>query len=166
MRLCPTRAYQQALGLGEGRRLALLGKLSNNLLWHWTVAPGVLTEDHSQRWLDVNDLDASVVVGEQINPSSPGLPQNIRGIDGKRPTRPQVLPASLSSGLDHFALIIGRFNVEFASKFIQRNDGKVGAICRQPGVRAAAGQTRHRSHGATIALEWHVMQVPSLLPVE
>ena len=53
-----------------------------------SVTPGVLAEDDLQRRLDVNDLDAGVVVGEQINPSSSGLTQDVGGIESEGTTRP------------------------------------------------------------------------------
>ena len=61
MRLRPTRAYQQAVGLGEGRRLALLGKLSNDFLWHQGEAVG--------RWAFLCALALVYQVETTINPT-------------------------------------------------------------------------------------------------
>lgn len=35
-------ADEQAMGLGEGRRLDFVGKFSDDSLWHWAVTVGVL----------------------------------------------------------------------------------------------------------------------------
>jgi hypothetical protein len=47
------------------------------------VTPGILAQDDIQQRLDVNDLDAGIVVGELINPSGPGLTQDTGRIQGE-----------------------------------------------------------------------------------
>ena len=66
----------------------------DDLLGHRPLTPPVLLEDHRQRRLDVDDLDPRPVVGEQVDPSPPGLPQQVRGVEGERPARPQVVPGT------------------------------------------------------------------------
>jgi hypothetical protein len=51
----------QSVGLGESRWFALVGEFSDDSLWHRAVTPSVLAEDHRQKRLDVDDLDAGMV---------------------------------------------------------------------------------------------------------
>ena len=44
------------------------------------------------------------------------------------------------ASLDDFALVLGRFDVEFVPNVVERDHGKVGTVRRQPGVLAAAGK--------------------------
>jgi hypothetical protein len=73
----------EAVSLGIGRWLALLGEFLDDPFSHRALTPGVLAEDDLQRRLDVNDLNAGVILGEQVNPSSSSLSPEVGGIDGE-----------------------------------------------------------------------------------
>jgi hypothetical protein len=90
----PSYNYQ-IVRLSAGWWLALLGKLFNHLLWYRAPSPCVLVPDDTQRRLNVDDLDAGVIVSEQVDPTSPGLPQEIGGIEGKGSPRSKQFSASL-----------------------------------------------------------------------
>jgi hypothetical protein len=85
----------QFVRLSQGGRLALLGKLFDDLLWYRAPSPCVLVQHDTHRRLDVNDLNAGVVVSEQVDPPSPCLPQEIVGIEGKGSPRSKQFSASL-----------------------------------------------------------------------
>ena len=79
----------------------------------------VLPEQTAERWLDVDQFDTSVVVGEQVDPPLTGLFQEVGGVEGEVCSSTQIHPAPLTSHLDHFALIVGGIDIEFATNVIQ-----------------------------------------------
>ena len=127
--------------LGPRRRLALVGQFPDDFLGDRPLSPLVLGQDHGQRRFNIHDLDASPIVGKQVEPPLPSLAQKIRGTEGKGLTGAEKFPASLSGQLDHLALILHCFNVQFVSNVVQRYHGEAGAV-----LFGETGGTSLKSH--------------------
>ena len=124
-------------------------------------------EDHRQRRLDVDDLDAGVVVGEQVDPSPPGLPQHVRGVEG-RTTGPTADVPGIALGPTWITSpwsSVASTRVRLERRRARRPAGRGGLPparrpCRLPG-RPDIIVTVQR-----IVLVRDVMQIRALLPVE
>ena len=92
------------MDLGQRRGLAPGRKSPDDPLGDGTLSPLVLGEDDRRRRLNVHDLDPGLVVGEEVDPALPGEPEQVRGVEGERTTRPEELPATFPPDLDHLAL--------------------------------------------------------------
>src|SRR5262245_22082977 len=93
-----------------------------------TSAPSVLFQDHRERWFNVDDFDPGIVIGEEFNPTLPGLPDHVRGIEGERRACPQQVPAPFPRKLSDLALVVGRINVEFIPNVVKRNDWQIASV--------------------------------------
>src|SRR5271157_3141099 len=91
----PKASSYQSVRLSNRWGLALFGKLFDDPLRYGSHSSSVLLQDDTHRRLDVNDLDAGIVVGKQVDPPSPGLPQEIGAIEGERSPCSKQFSASL-----------------------------------------------------------------------
>jgi len=93
------------------RWFALVGKLSDHVLGDSPLSSLVLAEDYGERRLNVDDFDASTVIGEKVNPLLSGLTQQVRGTEGERSTRPKHFSATLFGMLDNDTLAVRCFDI-------------------------------------------------------
>jgi hypothetical protein len=104
------------------RRLTLFRQFTDDLFRDRTVAFFVLSQ-HSLEWrLDVNDLDAGFIVGEQVEPSLPRLLDRVCSVECERRSHTQQLSAPFTSKLSDCALIVRWGDVEFTPNSVQGND--------------------------------------------
>ena len=122
------------------RWFAFRGEFADDVFGDGVGSAFVLLEDLVERRFEVDQFDAGVVVGEEVDPALAGLLKEVGGIEGIIPFRPQMLPALLAGDLDDFPLILGGSDVQFGADIIERYDGKLWTVLLQPGVFSAPRQ--------------------------
>ena len=128
----------QRMAFSHCRWFQLLQQTHNDLLGNRVRPPFVLRQNGSDRRLKVNNLNSRPVNGEEFNPSLPHLPRDICRVEREVAAGAKMLAALLTGGLDDFALVISRINIERVADGIQRNNGQRGSVLGEPGVFARA----------------------------
>jgi hypothetical protein len=124
----PPITHDQAMPFCPRWRFALSGKLSDDFFWNGLASILILSEQAVERWFDVNEFDSSTVVGEQVDPSLAGHFQKVGGVEGEVRSSTQIFSATLTRHLDHFALIVDRIHIQFATNVIQREHRKIAPM--------------------------------------